>query len=275
MLCSLANANPFTSNKSSPTPVLQEKPDDFVITTMTTLSNKLAGYIDEWKQTGHIHTILLILLISFAYGFIHALAPGHRKIVVFSYFLAKKSRFIEPLFVSLALAFVHAFTALLLLFIFSGVSGALSVATNNASIYLEGITYIILILISIYGFIEGVISLLRTSHSEEKKKISLVGVILSGLYPCPAALLILVFTVNLNCLWLGVFAILSLSLGMSIPIMISAYLAWCGRTTLVKKLTYNESTIKRISSVLQILAFALLLYISVKISLPFIVGLLS
>lgn len=265
-------ANPFTQKKDSPEPVQREQANEGVIKAMRYLSDRLAFYIEAWKSHNDFKFLAITLLISFVFGFVHALAPGHRKMLAFTYFLSRKAVIFEPALLGLALAILHVFSALFIMLIFKGVSGALSVATNNTSIYLEGMSFIVLIILSIYGIFEAIFSLI-SKEKNDKKNIKISAILLSSLYPCPAAMLILVFAINLEVFALGILAIISLSLGMSIPIIISGYLAWGGRTVVFKKFQNKEKSLKILTSLLQIVAFSVLLVISVKIALPFIVGL--
>lgn len=86
-------------------------------------------------------------------------------------------------------------------------------------------------------------------------------------------MLVLVLAVSLNLLALGIFAVIAMSVGMSIPIIASGYLAWAGRTGLFYKLKGKERIIALIGSILQIAAYGFLLYISVRTALPFILSL--
>lgn len=266
-----AFANPFTQQKNSPVPVYHEQPNASVVQGMRALTEKLSTAIEQWKTTRDKTFLFLTIAIAFAYGFIHALAPGHRKIVVFSYFLAKSAHPLQPALLGFVLAFVHALSAFVLLVVFKSLVGALSNRTNDITVYLEGATYILLIALSTFGIIEALFSLRQKSQTHEKK-ITLLGIILSSLYPCPAAMLILVFAININVFALGIIALASLSLGMSIPIIASGYLAWAGRLTLFARLKNHEQLIAIVSAILQILAFSLLLVISARIALPFILG---
>ena len=270
MLMITASANPFLKNKNSPTPVQQRQPSQTVVSGMRYLSGQLASYIEAWKTKPSAALLCMTLAISFAYGFIHALAPGHRKFVVFTYFLSRKAKAHEPALLGLALALIHACASLVLMTIFKTVSGAVSAAVNNTSVYMEGITFLVLIVLSVYGIIEAAISLRKKSSAE--KTIKITALLLSAMYPCPAAMLILVFAINLQVFSLGVFALIALSLGMSLPIIASGYAAWAGRTALFNRIRENERLLTIIAAVLQIVAFLLLLIISLNIAMPFILG---
>ncbi|UTC66901.1 MULTISPECIES: hypothetical protein [unclassified Treponema] len=269
---SFLTANPFTGKKTSPTPVYQGQPSENILKGQRVLNQKLGDYINDWKESKNFNVLVSILGIAFLYGLVHAAGPGHRKTIIFSFYLAKESNRFEPLFTGLALAGTHGGAAIVLMLIFKGLSGAVLSRSNDAMIYMEGISFLILIALSIYGIIDAVKDI-KTKKDTNHKKLKLGAILLSGIYPCPAAMLVLVLAVSLNILPLGIFAVTAMSFGMSLPIIASGYLAWAGRTSLFYKLKNKEKLVASIGSVLQIGAYVFLLYISVKTALPFILSL--
>ena len=268
----LLSANPFTGKKNSPTPVYQGQPSENILKGQRILNQKLGDYISAWKENKNFAVLLSILALSFLYGLVHAAGPGHRKTIIFSFYLTKESKRLEPLFTGLALAGMHGGAAIVLMMIFKGLSGAILSHSNDAMIYMEGASFLILIILSLYGIIDAVKDI-NTKKDSNHKKLKLGAILLSGIYPCPAAMLVLVLAVSLNLLALGIFAVIAMSVGMSIPIIASGYLAWAGRTGLFYKLKGKERIIALIGSILQIAAYGFLLYISVKTALPFILSL--
>ena len=266
------SANPFTGNKNSPAPVRQARPSEPIVKHQRIINEKLGDYIAGWKENGGAGVFFTVLGMSFLYGVVHAAGPGHRKTVIFSFYIAKKASAVEPLLVSLGIAGIHGGTAILIMLIFKGISGAVSVNSNNTAIYMEGFSFLILIALSVYGIIDAVADVLK-KKSGEHKKLKLGAVLLSGMYPCPAAMLVLVLSVSLNVLTLGFFAVIVLSLGMSVPIIICAYLAWAGRTGLFYKLKDTGRHLALAGCVLQIAGYLFLLAVSVRTALPFIAGL--
>ena len=272
LLSAKLSANPFTGKKNSPTPVYQGQPSENILKGQRILNQKLGDYISAWKENKNFAVLLSILALSFLYGLVHAAGPGHRKTIIFSFYLTKESKRLEPLFTGLALAGMHGGAAIVLMLIFKGLSGAILSRSNDAMIYMEGISFLILIILSLYGIIDAVKDI-NTKKDSNHKKLKLGAILLSGIYPCPAAMLVLVLAVSLNLLALGIFAVIAMSVGMSIPIIASGYLAWAGRTGLFYRLKGKERIIALIGSILQIAAYGFLLYISVRTALPFILSL--
>lgn len=267
-------ANPFTGNKSSPSPVRQSQPSSTVTRGQRFLHQQLGEYIKEWSEHRTYRDFVLILFFSFLYGMIHAIGPGHRKTVIFSFYITREAHILEPLFVSFVLAFSHGGIALLLALIFKGMAGAMTVNTNDASIYLEGFSFIIIIFLSLFSIIHVVKDHFMKHESKLKvyEKMKMGSILLSGLYPCPAALLVLVLTFALGIVWTGIIAILAMSLGMCVPITVSGYIAWAGRKSLFNKLQ-NKKIAGYMGTFLELSGYVFLLLFSSYTAMPFILSL--
>jgi nickel/cobalt transporter (NicO) family protein len=265
-------ANPFIGTDSSPqvAPVLAGGPTNpSLIQGQLDLRQKLADYLGSWQGSHSASLLLVILGVSFLYGALHALGPGHRKTVVFSIYLARKAPWWEPMASSLALAGLHGGAAIVLLLIFRGVSGAISASTDSIATYMEGGAYTALIVMAFVLLVRAIVDLVKGKESKDGA-MSLGTLILTGIYPCPGAILVLVLSLSLDIMQIGILAVLAMSLGMSVPIAVFAYLGWAGRAGLLKRLKNNEAAIQKAGTILEIGGFSLLLVFSVYLALPFI-----
>lgn len=223
-----------------------------------------------------------ILAAAFAFGLFHALGPGHRKTIVFSLYISRKAAWWEPLAVALSLSALHAGSAIVLILFLNGITGSISARADTISKWMEGLSYIILILSAIALLSHSIVEQISyakktkagTNKSEGRKNISLSAFIFSGIYPCPGAVLVLILSFTLNIIKLGITSVLVMSLGMSIPILISAYIAWAGREGLFYFFKNKEGIISKLSFIIELLGYALLLAFSFYIAWPFLIGLL-
>ena len=252
-----------------------------------------------------------IIGLAFFYGIMHALGPGHRKTLVFSFYLTRKAPMWEPAVTSLTLAGLHGITSLLLLLIFRNVSGALSAHTDSAAIYLEGFSFILLLLLSVASILHllsGVfpnrfprLRFSRRSLTSDQssnpayntgnygsaryknyrsqhrtaENIQWGAFLLSGMYPCPAALLVLVLVSTLDAAGIGIIAVIGISAGMAIPITIAAYLAWTGRQRLFKRIGKTQKYAETAALVLSLAAYSAIFIFSFIAVLPFIKSLIG
>jgi len=268
-------SNPFMGSASSPpvTPVQSGGPTPApILQGQLELRSRLAEYFSAWENGASPSLFFIIIGVAFLYGILHAFGPGHRKTVVFAIYLSRRSPWWEPIVMSLALAGLHGGTAIALILVFNGVAGAISASTDVVATYMEGFAYIALIGVAFFLLLRSIVDLVR-GKSHEDSNLSLGALILTGIYPCPGAILILVLTLSLDIMSLGIVAVLAMSLGMAIPIALFAYLGWFGREGLLHRLKNNEPMIRKAGAIVEIIGFSILLLFSIYIALPFINGL--
>jgi len=243
------------------------------------LREKLANVFIELKKdssnSSSAHLLWLVFGLSFVYGILHASGPGHRKTIVFSLYLTRNAPWWEPAGVALLLAFLHGSSAIILMFIFKGVTGSIANNTDNIAIYMEGLTYVLLILTTIWLIFHETREFIQqnTKDTSKSSNFSLIPFLVSGVYPCPGAILVLVLCFSLGLLKWGAISVLFMSLGMAIPITAAGYLAWSGRTGLFKALKKNEHSAAKVAYGVQMFGFTLLLAFSLYISWPFLYSL--
>ena len=279
--------NPHSQDKPSkdPTPVLVGPTNPDLAKTQGTLREKIATFFKSWEtSTGPQRNKILwsLILTSFIYGIIHAAGPGHRKTVVFSLYLARKSPWYEPLITGLILALLHGGCAIILILIFKGLSGSISANTKVLSIYMEGFTYGLLIILALVMIIKETVEFIkgRKNQSAPEKEIKenrttkWLPFLISGVYPCPGAVLILILSFTLDILWAGILAVIFMSLGMAVLIIFVAYLAWFGRKGLFTTLKNHKKAVSNLSYGIEIGSYAFLLLFSLYVSSPFFLSLI-
>lgn len=269
------------SNKS-PTPIRSSKQNENIVLKQRELKNKLGNFFYKLKNNEDKNSqnkiIFQIVLISFVYGLLHAIGPGHRKTIVFSLYLTRNSKITEPLFTGLILALLHGGCTIFLMLIFSKITNSIAAKTNNISIYLEGFSYLLVIITSIVLLIHETVNFIKSiknnyEETSKNKNIAYFSFILSGLYPCPGAILVLILSFTLKVLNIGIISVLAMSLGMSIPIVFCGYLAWFEKTGLFKILKQNQKQLAITQFLIECIGYFLLIGFSVYISLPFFTNL--
>ncbi|MGI5173137.1 cobalt transporter [Treponema sp. OMZ 840] len=254
---------------------------------------KAEGSLSSGKNTGILR---LLFILSFLYGILHAAGPGHRKTLVFSLYLTRCAPVWEPFAASCVLTFLHGGTAVALILILKGVESSLGASADRIGIYLEGFSYLLIILTaavllvkeSVEFFMHGRCScggrhrLQNTklpakqsapNASFEKtgpvQNISLISLFVSGLYPCPGAVLVLILSYTLDVTGLGIICVFIMSAGMALPVGASAYLAWAGRSGLFQILKKNRKSAAALSFAVEAFGYVLLIVFSLYIALPF------
>lgn len=183
----------------------------------------------------------LIVSLAFIYGIIHSILPGHRKVLLISYFLAKDARPITGVVAGISLAVVHASAAVILVLVaYYVVRTSISATVVRAGAAVQSVTATLVLL-------AGLVLLILTireirshnhdhgahphgAHSPDKKSQRLLPVIIiSGLVPCPGSSMIMLFAVSVGVVTLGLIAVGSFAVGMAI-----VFSAICVATILVK-----------------------------------------
>jgi len=281
--CSLQlAANPFMGGGTDAngktvrqvSPVRTSAADQNLVAKQADLRESLGNYFYSWKESRSRSLFWGIIGVAFLYGILHAMGPGHRKTVIFSLYLARKAPAWEPAGTGFLLAILHGGSAVVLLLILRGVSGAISGKADNITVYMEGFAYVLLIAVALYLVAGAIKELVRSTNGTKKDAMSLGTILLTGIYPCPGAILVLVLSLTLNITDIGILAVFAMSLGMSIPIIAAGYLAWFGRIGIFLALKSNEARLGRISAGVELFGYSVLLLFSVYMAEPFILSLI-
>ncbi|MCK5785354.1 MAG: hypothetical protein KAH54_02205 [Candidatus Sabulitectum sp.] len=182
------------------------------------LQQIIASSMDDVTNKGNLRSIGLLLGVSFVFGILHVMGPGHRKAVLVTYFLGEKTKPIKGFITGFLLALVHAASAILLvggLYLFT--TRSLLVSVDKTQTILFPVTYAIILILGIWMIFQGI----REHKSKDNplkstKKTGIGGLILSGLVPCPAASAIIILAIAGNALPIGIISVLMMSLGMGI-----------------------------------------------------------
>ncbi len=262
-------ANPFLGTPEGPAPARQPSravPAGLIEAQMA-FREEIARIFT--REEGPV--LLPLLGFGFLYGLLHALGPGHRKTVVFSLFLARKTFPGEPFLAGFLSALLHGFSAVGLVLAYRTVAARLFLSrVDRASVYLEGSTYLLLAALALVLFI---IEFRGGSHGKEStgKETGLYSTVAAAsLFPCPAALMILTFSLTMDRLFLGILAVAALSSGMGLIVSAAGVAARLGREALFHRLKEKERAIGRIGRVLELGGYGFLLLFSLWMALPFL-----
>jgi len=213
------------------------------------LRDRIAQYILSLKNGDNRYSILIILGICFFYGVIHALGPGHRKTVMFSYFMANDARPYHGILAGLGLSILHASSALILilsLYIF--VRHDFLPKKIQFELIMEEVSYGSIAILGFILIILKLFSIVRKKKNKEqddpvrvKRLIPLI--LTAGIVPCPGASSILIFSLAAGFVTIGIFGVLTMSLGMAVSISSISVIAILGKKKLLNVME-NHSKIK-------------------------------
>ena len=194
------------------------------------IQESLSNVISTQRESPTASGLALLIGLSFGYGFVHALGPGHRKIVLTSYFMNEGGSVAAGTAAAYGIGLVHAGSAVLLIFgLFALISGPIMNTFTSVSLEIERISYWFLLLIGVLLLIIRLVQRCSDWPVDENRAASarfrdrrrgavrsggrLLFVLATGAVPCPVTAAVLVFAIGNGAPGLGVIAAASVSLG--------------------------------------------------------------
>jgi nickel/cobalt exporter len=216
---------------------------------------KLRGHL---TQVGRViredpwgHSFLLFLILSFVYGVIHALGPGHGKIIVYSYFFSRPGKYVHGMLMGNLITFMHVFSAVFIVLIFYiALKTTGLISFEYVSGILEKISYLLLMVLGLFLVLYKVhelktgksIELQECKTTETDFRHLVLVALATGLVPCPGAALILLFTITLNILIPGLIAMVCIALGMGLTTTFFALFSIASRNTIFRVTVRRQKT---------------------------------
>ncbi|OPZ78687.1 MAG: nickel/cobalt efflux protein RcnA [Alphaproteobacteria bacterium ADurb.Bin438] len=173
-------------------------------------NKEISSHIRKIKK-GDFSLILSVLGIAFLYGVIHALGPGHGKLVVISYFLSHSQKWFKGIFMGFQIAFMHVISAIFIVLLTSQVAKHMLHENQSQEMYfIKLISYGAIALVGFYMLYQAY------KEKQEASSKSMCCLALSaGLIPCAGTLLIMFYSMSLGVLMVGVMISLAIAFGIA------------------------------------------------------------
>jgi ABC-type nickel/cobalt efflux system permease component RcnA len=200
-----------------------------------------------------------LVLMSFLYGILHAAGPGHGNAVLTTYLLTHRNQFTRGIAMGTSAALLQGVTALLLVYGLIGLAGWLPRETETATLWATRVSFALLAVVGLYLLTRAALGLFEATrqwrhstgdahhdhadHSHHEScgcrhlpsaaeidtagdRRAAAGVVLAiGLRPCTGAVLVLILASVMGLTWQGALAVLAMSLGTAITVVVLAILA--------------------------------------------------
>ena len=264
---------PAAPSVSIPTPRFQ-----VLIDAQRALREVLAEAVERSAAGGAGAPALLGL--AFAYGLLHALGPGHRKLALAAYFIARPARPLQGVTAGLSVALLHAASALLAIYgLYYLFERTVTTAFAAVSSILELGSYAAITLVGLVLLILAVRDVLRRGNQSGRpgadgKKLAAI-ILGSGMVPCPGTALILIFCLSQGLPGLGALAALAMSLGMAVVTVSVSLAAIFGKRGLLAALDRGSGPGKRLHHGLEIGGALLITVFGLLMLSPWLAGLLA
>ncbi|MBU2591220.1 MAG: hypothetical protein ABIJ24_05845 [Nitrospinota bacterium] len=238
-------ANPFKARiEKEPSPVTKIIGSNFfpkIAVWQYKLKTKMSSLMLEAKSSGNIKPLLLLIMIAFTYGVLHAAGPGHGKAIAISYTLSKHPSWLQGMVFSTCMGMFHGISGILFVLIIrfvlkTSISQNLKTVTNITQVS----CYTIITLIGIAIFIHAIYKLKKKRNPEkdlyetiksEKHHSPILLALAIGSIPCPAVVMVMLFALSIDLIALGIVLGITISIGMAFTLSIIVALTIAGKKT--------------------------------------------
>jgi nickel/cobalt transporter (NicO) family protein len=221
--------------------------------------------LQQIKATGSFLTSLGLICVGFLYGALHAVGPGHGKVIVSSYMLANENSLKRGLIIVVFSALLQACIAVILVISFFYIFNLARSEAEHATAMLEMASYLLVGMIGVGLIVRGMKefwSLKKSkthqeqahhecchhSHIPDSKKIEMkqgagafvIMVLSIGLRPCTGAILLLFFSCIVGAVWSGIIATFAMSIGTALTTGLLAVLTVKSRDVALHFLKTSE-----------------------------------
>ena len=242
----------------------------WVVRTQQSLQAELVTGVKNLKAGNALVGAVLLAAVSFIYGVVHAVGPGHGKTIISSYVVANEETVRRGVIISFIAAALQALSAIALVGILAFALNASGLKINAWANQLETVSYALIALVGGWLLTTQLVRLLRRwqdsrataagqdhhgedshhhhhhaegescSHIIDARELAgpwrkIMAVVLSvGIRPCTGAILVLVFALTQGLFWAGVAATFAMAFGTAITVAALATLALGSRELVLK-----------------------------------------
>jgi nickel/cobalt exporter len=188
------------------------------------LNATLSREMRALREGGSPGAALAVAGIAFLYGVLHAAGPGHGKLVISSFFLARDTRILTGLLAGVLFSLLQVLSSIALVAVLALALEYGGFEVLGQSVRVELVSYALIIAIGVFmtaGALRGHAGHTHAEHDPERSgsRSSLWGVVTAaGLTPCASALIILLFAWAQRAFALGIATTLVMGLGMAITV---------------------------------------------------------
>jgi len=227
------------------------------------LMNAMTAAVRQLKAGDVVASSAVLAIISFIYGVLHAVGPGHGKFVISSYALATERTVRRGILLSFMAAFVQALSAIVIVGVLAVILQVTSTQIRVTEAWLETASWGLIALLGawlIYRQVKPVLGrpvyaqagAVAQSHAADHhhdhdhghegcghahiaapseldrgwswSKAWMLALSI-GIRPCTGAIGVLIFALGLGIFWAGVFATFAMAIGTAITVSVLASLA--------------------------------------------------
>ncbi len=188
-----------------------------------TMVRDIGRYMRDIKEGTSRSAIWVGMGFAFLYGAVHAVGPGHGKMVVASYFVGHEARIGKGLLMGVQIAVTHVISAVILVSLvdltFRQFLGGVPAESKGIRL----VSYGLIIVIGLYllyravmnAFFNGAGGPSQRHHHGDGRRQTVLAVI-AGMVPCTGAILVMLFALANDILLFGIILVAAISAGMAL-----------------------------------------------------------
>jgi ABC-type nickel/cobalt efflux system permease component RcnA len=194
------------------------------------LNDSISVRIRTLNETHSARDLATVLLLSFIYGVFHAAGPGHGKMVVASYLMARRERLLSGIVVGSIISLVQGISAIAIVGALALVLRLGQLQVLDRTTLVEVVSYALIALIGLRMLYQAVTGNGHDHHhhgdghdhqanSARRGPGNMVTLaVAAGLVPCASAIIVMLFALANHAFVIGIEAALAMSLGMAITV---------------------------------------------------------
>ncbi|MDO9577688.1 MAG: hypothetical protein Q7J16_07360 [Candidatus Cloacimonadales bacterium] len=227
------------------------------------MNSKLNHILKDMKQSFKLKYFLILISVSLLFGVIHAIGPGHGKMIVGAYFLKEKASPINALKLGSIIAITHSGLAILLGILFGIIVKSMKMHGRiDVQNYIGIISGAFITLLGIFYFWQKIKC---KNHSLPGKKNEILLGIFSGMIPCPVSMTIILFSIYLDVFFFGFLSVLFFSVGMACTISLLGFIIIKSRHLISRISIKNKQKAQAIQRVFGIVTSLLIIIIGLNL----------
>ncbi len=269
--------NPFTTKPedqhAAPMPVFNNKLFQKIIIWQHKLKVEMSSLVREAEATRSIKPLLLLLVVAFSYGVIHAAGPGHGKAIALSYVLSQRPSYIQGMLFSNTMALFHGssgivFVLVIRLILNTNIIKNLETVTNITQV----VSYSIIACLGFGIFLLSTYRLIKkqTQHHDAEKTLTsgkyrnpVLLALIVGSIPCPGTVMVMLFTLSMDLIILGIILGITIAIGMAFTVSIIVLITLSGKIASLKAVSKNSNRIFYIENSIELVAGLLLMTLGI------------
>ena len=178
----------------------------------------------EQIADGSVLSFGIVTGLAFLFGVFHALGPGHGKLIVISYFILEKAKYVRGAILGFKIAFFHALSSIAIV-VLTREFIHLTISPEDEIRAIKLVSYAIIILLGffmLYRHKNGctcTCCACKDASLGGDRRMEWLLAFSIGIIPCPGILVFLFYTLSNNMLGTGIMLVLVMALGIGLTLL--------------------------------------------------------